>query len=258
MEQIVSFFTRFRNWNVRLSDATTPTLLWETRGFALYSLLARAELGLPENKTVADLGGGRTWQFGETYHSKPGFRLIGVDVSGDELALNKHLDKAIVADICQTLGAGDEQLDLILSRATVEHLHDTSGFLRAAYGSLRPDGKMGVLFAAKWSIPAMLNRIIPERIAIKLLEALVPNSKGYQGFKAYYDKCGNGEFQAAARSAGFTVLGNYPNYYASSYFQFFLPLHMLSILHDLLRTVLSIKALTAMNLFVLQKPNEGA
>jgi SAM-dependent methyltransferase len=249
----MSFVRKLRDWNVRLSQATTPAVLWKTRGFALYDLVARAELGRPENAVVVDVGGGRTWQFGETYHAKPGFQLIGVDISGEELALNPHLHEAIEQDICRSLGLDGRQVDLILSRATVEHLHDTGAFLRHAQTALRPGGRMIVLFAGKWAGSTILNRLIPEALAVKLLHLLVPNSKGYQGFKAYYDNCGYGAFSRAAESNGFTIADYYPNYYNSSYYQFFWPLHCLSILHDLIRQALSIKALSSMHLFVLEK-----
>lgn len=249
----MSVWRKFRDWNVRLSQATTPATLWKTRGFALYDLVARAELGRPENAVVLDVGGGRTWQFGDTYHPKPGFRLIGVDISGDELALNPHLDQAIESDICRSLGLGGQQVDLILSRATVEHLHDTGAFLRNAHAALRPGGRMIVLFAGKWAGSTILNRLIPEALAVKLLHLLVPNSKGYQGFEAFYDNCGYGAFSRSAEESGFAIAEYYPNYYNSSYYQFFFPLHCLSIVHDLIRQLLSFKSLSAMHLFVLEK-----
>lgn len=250
----MSFLRKFRDWNVRLSQATTPSVLWKTRGFALYDLLARAELGRPENKVVIDVGGGRTWQFGDTYHDKPGFHLIGIDISGEELALNKHLHQSVVSDICKSLGIGDQKVDLILSRATVEHLHDTAGFLQNARESLRPGGRMIVLFAGKWANSTILNRLIPEWLAIRLLHALVPNSKGYQGFEAFYDNCGYGQFVKKAESSGLKIVDYYPNYYNSSYFQFLFPLHSLAIISDVIRQTLSIKALSAMHLFVLENP----
>lgn len=250
----MAWLRKFRNWNVKLSAATTPVTLWKTRGFALYDLLARAELGKPENRVVIDVGGGRTWQFGETYHTKPGFKLIGIDISGEELALNPHLHQAVESDICQSLGLDGQQVDLILSRATVEHLHDTGAFLTNAYDALRPGGRVVLLFAGKWATSTILNRMVPESVAVKLLHALVPNSKGYQGFEAHYDNCGYSSFKSAAERSGFTVADFYPTYYNSSYFQFFFPLHCLTIAHDQLRQLLSIKSLAAMHVFVLEKP----
>jgi SAM-dependent methyltransferase len=250
----MSVLQKFRDWNVALSQATTPDVLFKLRGFALYDLLARAELGKPENKVVLDVGGGRTWQFGETYHNKPGFELIGIDISGAELALNPHLHRAIESDICRSLGLKGKQVDLILSRATLEHLHDTGAFLRNAYGALRPGGCVILLFAGKWALSTVLNRIIPEKLAVKLLHALVPNSKGYQGFEAHYDNCSYSGFRKSILETGFIIRDFYPNYYNSSYFQFFFPLHFISICHDMLRQMLSIKALSSMNLFVIEKP----
>lgn len=250
----MGFLKSFRDWNVRLSQATTPDSLWQKRGFAKYDLIARAELGRPDVQNVADVGGGRTWPFAETYHGKPGFHLTGVDISADELELNPLLHRAVTADICKTMGVEDGTLDLILSRATVERLHDTSGFLRGAYAALRPGGRIVLMFASKWAISTLLNRMMTEGMAKRILYALVPNSKGYQGFKAFYDKCGHGEFRDAAKAVGFRIETDYGSYYASSYFQFFWPLHCVSIAHDMLRMMISWKALNSINLFVLEKP----
>ena len=254
----MAFWQRFRDMNVAMSWATTPSALWRTRGFAVYDLVARAELGLPENRNVMDVGGGRTWPFGRTYHARPGFHLTGIDIAPEELALNLDLHERVTADVCRTLHVADGSLDLIVSRALIEHLHDTVGFLRAAERALKPGGRMVLMFAGKWAFSTILNRLLSERLATALLHALVPNSRGYQGFKAYYDKVGQGEFKRAVSDAGLIVRLNYPSYYSSSYFQFFWPLHVLSILHDQLRQFLSIDALTAINLFVLEKPNADA
>ena len=248
----------FRDLNVRASWATTPHQLWETRGFAIYDLVARAELGRPGTNVVLDVGGGRTWHFGEGYRANPNFKLIGVDIDPEELALNPLLDQAVAADICETLGVPDGSVDLLLCRAVVEHLHDTGAFIRNVQKVLRPGGRAVFVFANKWAPPVVLNRMIPERLATRLLHALVPGAVGYQGFKAYYDKCSFGAFKRELRAARFDVEYEYAAYYSSSYFQFFLPLHMLSIAFDYLRQAMSVKNLSSMNLFVARKPAETA
>ncbi len=248
----------FRDLNVRASWATTPHQLWDTRGFAVYDLVARALLGLPDTKTVLDVGGGRTWYFGEAWRSDPDWKLIGVDIDPAELALNPMLDQAIGADICDTLGVPDSSVDLVLCRAVVEHLHDTPAFLRNVRAALRPGGRAAFVFANKWSPPMMLNRILPHRLSEKLLRALVPGTEGYGGFRAYYDKCSHSAFRRELERLGLEIEYGYVSYYSSSYFQFFLPLHFLSIVLDILRQSLSIRNLGSMNLFVVRRPeNDG-
>lgn len=249
----------FRDLNVSASWATTPHQLWDTRGFAVYEWVARAELGRPGTDTVVDVGGGRSWYFGDEYRrSNPNWRLIGVDVDPGELALNPALDDAIAVDICRSLGVPDASVNLVLCRAVVEHLHDNAAFLDNVRAALKPGGRAVFLFANKWSPPMILNRILPHRIAERLLLALVPGTAGYGGFKAYYDKCTHSVFRRELRQRGFEIEYDYCSYYSSSYFQFFLPLHMLSIGLDYLRQATSIKNLSSMNLFVVRKPSEAA
>jgi SAM-dependent methyltransferase len=249
---------KFRDLNVKLSWVTTPSQLWETRGFAIYEWVARALLGRPGANVVLDVGGGRTWHFGDDYQANPKFHLIGVDVDGAELALNPRLDEAVTADICETLGVPDGSVDLILCRAVVEHLHDTSAFLGNVERALRPGGAAAFVFANKWSPPMILNRIIPTRLAGKLLLWLVPGTAGYGGFRAYYDKCSFSAFKRELLKRGFEIEYEYASYYSSAYFQFFLPLHVASIALDLLRQSLSIRDLSQLNLFVVRKPERAA
>ena len=245
----------FRRWNVHASSRTTPHALWETRGFVIYDWIARALLGEPHVATVLDVGAGRTWFFGDADKRSRGIRLIGVDIDPGELALNPSLDESYAFDVCDSLGVADDTIDLILCRAVVEHLHDTEGFLRNAYSALKPGGKLALVFANSWAPPIILNRMLPARLSRKLLYALVPNSQGYQGFKAFYDKCTHSKFRKTALKCNFTIDYQYNSYYSSSYFQFFFPLHFLSIFSDYLRMILSIRDLSSMNLFVLRKPS---
>jgi SAM-dependent methyltransferase len=244
----------FRRWNVEASFRTTPHSLWETRGFAIYDLVARGLLGEPAVQTVVDVGAGRSWYFGDDYKRLRGIRLIGVDADPAELALNPSLDERYALDACESLGIADGAADLILARAVVEHLHDTEAFYRNAFRALRPGGRLAMVFANAWAPPILLNRVLPAKMARALLRRLVPGSEGYQGFKAYYDKCLHSEARTALARVGFVVDYDYNAYYSSSYFQFFLPLHMLSIAGDYFRMMLAIRNLSSMNLFVARKP----
>lgn len=235
---------------------TTPHQLWDTRGFALYDLAARAALGQPGTNVVADVGGGRTWYFGDEWRANPEWKLIGIDVDPGELALNPALDKAVTADVCETFGLPDGSVDLVLCRATVEHLHDTRGFLENVNAVLRPGGRAVFVFANPWAPPMILNRIIPHKLAERLLLALVPGTAGYGGFRAHYDRCSHSAFRRELQRLGLEIEYDYSSYYSSSYFQFFLPLHFLSILLDLIRQAISIKNLSSQNLFVVRKTGD--
>lgn len=248
---------KFRDANVTLSWKTTPTQLWETRGYAIYEWVARALLGRPGVNTVIDVGGGRTWYFGEEWWQNPKFKLIGIDVDPAELELNPKLDERVTADVSKTLGVPDGSVDLVLCRAVVEHLPDNAAFLRNVERALRPGGKAAFVFVNKWSPPMILNRILPQAVSGRLLHALVPGSDGICGFKAHYDKCTFTDFKRAIEDAGLEIEYEYASYYSSSYFQFFFPLHVLSIMGDLLRQTISVRNLCSMCLFSVVKPADA-
>lgn len=247
-------FRAFRDVNVRISNATTPHALFESRAFAVFDWVGRALTSDPAVRTVLDVGAGRSWHFGHDLKVRCGFKLIGVDDSAEEMALNPSLDERIVGDACVSLGVPDGSVDLIVSRATVEHLADNAAFVRNAYKALRPGGQFALVFANKWSPTSMMNRMLPSGVSVGLLHALVPNSKGHQGFKAPYDRCSHGEFGQILKDANFAIEYQYNSYYSSSYFQFFAPLHALSIASDYTRQMISLRNLSSQCLFVARKP----
>ena len=246
---------RFRDWNVALSWATTPKQLWESRGLGTFDRMARTLLARPGTHDVVDAGGGRTWHFGKQWWRNPKFRLIGIDIDPAELALNPDLDQRIAVDMCKDLGLPADSVDLVLCRAVIEHLYDTGAFLRNVMSILRPGGSAIFAFPNPVAPPFLLNKILPASWSARLLRWLVPGSSGIQGFPAHYDKCLYSTFERECKEIGFVVDVGHSGYYSSSYFQFFLPLHFVSILWDLIRQKTGIKNLGSANVFVISKPS---
>lgn len=247
------FLKRFLDFNVALSWKTTPKRgLFDKRGFAVYDTEVRKALAeLHPGAVVVDVGGGRTFHFEDEYpQGRRQFELWAVDVDAEELALNESADRVIEADACGPISIEDGTVDLILCRAGIEHFHNTAGFVDNCRRLLKPSGHLIVTFANTWAPSSVLNRIVPPALARTLLFALVPNSKGYQGFKAHYDNCSFRQFEGLLLKCGFVVERGYCSYYGSSYFQFCFPLHTVSIAADLVRQFLGWKQLSSMNLFV--------
>ena len=255
---MASFWSAFRDANIRLSHRLMPAILWQTRGFAMYDWIARALLADESARVILDVGGGRTWYFGR-FQQRDGFKIIGIDASQEELNLNEVIDQAIVGDVCRDIPLPDGSVDLLLCRAVIEHLPDVESFLRNCARVLRPGGRAVFVFANKWAPPMILNRMLPHGLAARILHALVPNGKGYGGFEAHYDRCTYRQFEESAERVGLRNRYGFCSYYSSAYFEFFLPLHLLSVMTDLLRTVLGIRLFSSMNLFILERPApEGA
>ena len=233
---------------------TTPCGLFDARAYKIFDWVAPALIRDRGVKSIIDIGAGRTWHFGAPIKAECGFKLIGVDDDGDELALNPQLDERVVADASKNLGVADGSVDLVLSRATIEHVPDNAGLIAATFRALRPGGRYALVFTNRWAPPALLNQMMPNWLARRLLYALVPGSRGYQGFVTHYDLCLHSEYKQALIKQGFNVEYEYNSYYASSYWQFFLPLHMLSIAFDFLRMLTGSRNLSSQCVFVAVKP----
>lgn len=111
--------------NTRLSQrlAGRRRLVDDKRFWQRFELLAAAELRrLPAGSTVLDLGGGRRCVYAGALNDGPPLRLIAVDVSAEELAMNRDVAETCVADISQGLPFADTSADLALSRALLEHI----------------------------------------------------------------------------------------------------------------------------------------
>jgi SAM-dependent methyltransferase len=250
----MSLLRRLVELNFALSDRLEPSHVEEThayRQFDYHGTIALLEGG---PKRVIDVGAGKTFHFGNVLSQREDIYVIGLDIDATEMAGNVSLKEKIGCDVCTELPVEDASIDVILARATIEHLHDVSGFLTLAHRKLRPGGKLIVTFPGRWAFFAILNRIIPTRITRQLLHQLVPHSDGFLGFRAYYDQSTYRTFSRAAHAAGFTELVGYPSFYGTGYFRFFTPLFLMVYILDSFRVLIGHRSLASYNTFVVVKP----
>jgi SAM-dependent methyltransferase len=214
--------------------------------------------GLPPGATVADVGSGRSCPFARLRGSGHEVSIVGVDVSADELELNRDVDERRVADVVRGLPFGDGEVDCIVSRSVIEHLPDTERFVFESYRALKPGGWAIHLFPSRFAPFALINQLLPHRLARGVLHALVPDSHGRLGFRAHYDRCYASAMAAAHERAGFELVDLQVSYYQSEYFTFFLPAYALSVAYELVPYSLRARNLAAYVLLVVRKPTTGA
>lgn len=240
--------------NIKVSEWLTPSHVHDASAYSIFDYVCRNELLHQRNRCILDIGAGKRFHFEDLLLERNDLWIIGQDISAEEMLNNHSLSDRFCGDACENIPVDDSSLDLILARATIEHLHDVQSFLKIANRKLKPGGKLIVTFAGKWATFAVLNRIMPQRVKVAILHALVPGSQGVLGFPAHYDNSSFKKFSNAAHAAGFIEELGYSSYYGVGYFRFFVPLFIIAYSIDTIRLFFGLKSLSSYNTFVLVRP----
>lgn len=113
-----------------------------------------------------------------------------VDIDGMELA--KAPDDVLKVDVDITSSVLSRSFDVIISMHLVEHVRNPKAMHRNARAMLQPGGVAIHFFPTLYTTPFMVNRVIPEKLAERVLLRLQPYrvSDGNRGtFPAYYRWC---------------------------------------------------------------------
>jgi SAM-dependent methyltransferase len=256
--QLSAALSGFVQANIRVCQTITPRHLGEASAFAQFRAAVVTSVLDLAPKTVVDIGAGRTWHNHPELKRMAGFRLVGVDISMEEMAQNAALDESVACDVTRSIDLPPGTADLVTVRSGVEHFSDNEAFLRNLHALLRPGGRTLLVFPGPHAPFVLINSLLPTACARSLLRRLVPGSDGVLGFKAHYDRTSYRQFSRMAERTGFKVLRCSCSYYSSVYFRFFLPLYLASLLLDHLRHALAIKSLASFYLFILEKPAAAA
>lgn len=222
--------------------------------FRQYSQIIGSHLNAQPDSNVVDIGAGKHSPFIEFVDDPTRHNVIGVDISDAEMRRNTTLNEQIVADAEAGIPLESEYTDLVVSRSTLEHFHNTQPVVQEMFRILKPGGSVILLFPSRFSPFSILNRIIPRKRTNKLLSLLVPGSEGLLGFPAYYDHCSPREMRALCESVGFRIADMRVSYRQSSYFGFFVPLYLTIVLYETIGEKLGMDQLAATVLVIARKP----
>jgi SAM-dependent methyltransferase len=244
-------FLAFNHTLCRKLDRVWPYPLaasfWDSYSARASVLAARADPAV-----VVDIGAGRTTPYRVP---KGSCELIGLDLLREDLEANDALSQRVVANIVsdgipsQAKGAG-----LVTSRMVLEHVPDLERLAREIHDSLAPGGWTIHLFAARYSLFAILNRLLPESVAHRILFTLRPESTGVGGFATYYDHTSAPAAESVFRDGGMTNLETEVSYQVSQYFHFFFPLFILMRIWETLLDRLNFKSLASFVLLQARRP----
>ena len=144
---------------------------------------------------VCELGGGACPALELDVLDRYGLACLVVDISESELRKAPTDYRTLVGDVSShdfTTGEHDGKYDLVFSRVLAEHVRDARQFHLNVRRLLRPGGTAMHFFPTLWWPPFIVNRILPEPVAERILLRLDPwrESSGKSGkFPAYYHWC---------------------------------------------------------------------
>lgn len=146
-------------------------------------------------RRVLELGGGANPLLPLEFLQRNGIEYTVLDISSDELAKAPIGYKKMCCDIGSAqmdFGGHGGEYDLVFSKMLAEHVKNGEQMHRNVFKLLAPGGKAVHYFPTLYAPPFVVNRVIPEALADRMLQWLEPGreKEGNQGkFPAYYSWC---------------------------------------------------------------------
>lgn len=140
---------------------------------------------------VCEIGGGARPMLSADQTSERGLEYSILDISESELAKAPIECDKICADItARAFSYGDATYDLVFSKMLAEHVREPEQFHRNVLGMLADGGLAVHFWPTLYTMPFVINRVVPEPLAEALLRTFAPrDSYRHAKFPAYYRWC---------------------------------------------------------------------
>jgi ubiquinone/menaquinone biosynthesis C-methylase UbiE len=218
---------RFLAANRRLSERFAPRLESTDRFYRDYdALVIEAARSLPRGAAIVDLGGGRHCPFASEIDRGDGTRIIAVDISEEELRANRSVDEVRVAAGGGGLAFGGGEVPLVTSRTLLEHVRGVPSAVENIGRVTAPGGRSIHLVPCRNSLFALAARVVPWRVAKRVLDRLVPSAKGVVEFEPFYDHCEPRTLRRLFEDAGFDEVRVTVCWSQADYFQSLFPVFL--------------------------------
>jgi len=235
--------------NVRWSKRTARRLGLPSEGDIWQSFKSKAAdlvRAQQDDAVVVDLGGGRSCIYAKDVVPPGRIRIIAVDISPEELALNTDVAETRVADVAKQLPMPDASVDLIMSRALLEHVDGVPAAIREMARVLKPGGSALHFVPCRYSIFGTAARLLPFGPLLRLTYTLAPWFRNYSfGFKVHYDHCFPSALEREFKAAGFSDVQLEISWACDSFFVGIYPIYVLHACYEQLLRRLRIRRLAA-------------
>lgn len=241
-------FRRLIDSNVRASRAVADRLELESDKpfWQAFQSEAAERIGrLRDGDTVVDLGGGRRCVYAAAVPPGRDLRLVAVDVSAEELAANDDVDETRVANVAEGLPFDDGSVQLILSRALLEHVDGVPAAARHMGRVVAPGGTALHFVPCRYSLFGTAARLLPFHLMLDLLHRVSPGTRGQVEFETHYDNCHPDGLERAFRDAGFRRVEVDVCFAQPGYFEPVFPLFLLTSLYERAVRALGLRRLSA-------------
>jgi len=176
-------------------------------------------------KRICEIGAGANPALtGDVIH-RHGLTFRAVDQVEGEL-LKSWIAETSVYDVCAGTSVPGAPYDMIFSRMTAEHFRNPQRAYANMFGALAPGGLAVHSFATLYTLPFVLNRVLPEWVSDFLFKRFSPRDRErHDKFRAYYSHC-RGPMESQLRffrNLGYDIL-EYRAYFGHNYYAPKLPL----------------------------------
>lgn len=152
-------------------------------------------IALLNARTILEIGGGRWPLLNSDEIRSKGIRYIVNDISASELELAPTYVEKVCFDISQNMPINDQDLEnkieLMFSQMVFEHVSNSYQAYRNIYCLLSHGGVCLNFHPVLYSLPFLVNWMLPDQLSAKLLRLFFPNRNPDQVPKhpAKYDHC---------------------------------------------------------------------
>jgi ubiquinone/menaquinone biosynthesis C-methylase UbiE len=169
---------------------------------------------------ICDVGGGGNPILPLDFIIKNQLNCTVLDISSTELEKAPNGYKKLVKDIEAKHFISTEQFDLVITKMMAEHIRNGRLFHKNIFSMLTPGGMAVHYFPTLYTLPFLVNKLVPEWLSSFLLNIFLPRDRYRLGkFPAYYSCCfgPTPSMLAMLTEIGFEII-EYRGFFGNTYY----------------------------------------